>query len=160
MNRYYFTCDEKEGRNLKSVVKKAADTALKFEGFFDDCEISVTFTNDKGIRVMNYEYREKDSATDVLSFPAFDDKSEADINSDNGCIILGDIVISLERAKKQAEEYSHSLEREIAFLTVHSILHLLGYDHEKSDDEEEIMFSKQKEILNLAGYTRDDKGNN
>lgn len=156
MNRYYFTFEDKSGKEYKAIVKKAADETLKFESFFDGAEISVIFTNNEGIRRLNLLYRNKDSATDVLSFPAFDKKTEADINPDNGCVILGDIVLSLERAVSQAAEFGHSIEREIAFLTVHSVLHLLGYDHETSEEEEELMFSKQREILNLAGFLRHD----
>lgn len=160
MNRYYFTFEENKGKEYKNIIKKAADLTLRYEKIFDNCEISVTVTDDKGIKKLNSEYREKDSATDVLSFPAFDNFSEAEINIDNCCVILGDIVISLERAVFQADEYGHSIEREIAFLTVHSVLHLLGYDHEKSEEDEKTMFKKQREILKLAGFSKDEKGNN
>ena len=94
-------------------------------------EISVTFVDNNRIHELNLQYRDKDSATDVLSFP-LGENGVYDIDEDNGCKILGDIVISMERAMEQAELYGHTLQREVAYLTVHSMLHLLGYDHEAS----------------------------
>lgn len=100
-----------------------------------------------------------DSATDVLSFPmcSFDgngDIIDADFDFDGDVILLGDIVISAEKAREQSQSYGHSFLREIVFLTVHSMLHLLGYDHVNSEEEERIMFAKQEEILQSLGITR------
>ena len=104
---------------------------------------------------INRQFRSIDRATDVLSFPmlTFAEGEEAEVN-ENDEIVLGDIIISLERAKEQAEEYGHSLKREIAFLTAHSMLHLLGYDHMEPEEEAE-MFRRQKEILLQAGFPRE-----
>lgn len=106
------------------------------------------------IHQINKQFRGIDRPTDVLSFPqlTFEEGEIMDRN-ENGEVVLGDIIISLERAREQAEEYGHSLKREIAFLTAHSMLHLLGYDHMEPEEEKE-MFAKQKEILELAGIPR------
>ncbi|MGN0689496.1 MAG: rRNA maturation RNase YbeY, partial [Oscillospiraceae bacterium] len=106
------------------------------------------------IRSLNKMYRNKDRVTDVLSFPLSDD-GKYDINNETGMCLLGDVVISLQTAMSQAELYGHSLEREVGFLTVHSMLHLLGYDHEKSPLDETIMKEKQEFILDNLGISRD-----
>lgn len=138
---------------LKRLVRRAARGALKYENFPYNAELSVTFTDNDGIRELNREYREKDCATDVLSFPMYDFRS-GDEPADDGCAELGDVVLSLERAEEQAKQYGHSFKREVAFLTVHSVLHLLGYDHEISEDEEKLMFAKQDEIMNILKIRR------
>ncbi|MBQ7499917.1 MAG: rRNA maturation RNase YbeY [Clostridia bacterium] len=132
---------------LKSLICLAAAKTLEYESFEGKAEISVTLTDDEKIRELNRDFRDIDRATDVLSFPLFDDVAEG------GHIPLGDIVISLERARVQSAEYGHSFEREVAFLCVHSMLHLLGYDHMNAD-EEKVMFSRQKEILSEIGLER------
>lgn len=149
----------KVGHKLKSLIKKCSLSSLEYMGFRTDCEISVVLTDNEEIRTLNNMHRGVDRATDVLSFPMFeyDEDGEivedyADFNED-GDICLGDIVISLERAMEQAEEYGHSFEREVGFLTVHSILHLLGYDHMEAEEEKE-MFGYQTEILNKIGLVR------
>lgn len=136
---------------LQKTVERAIRAALRYEGVTFPCEISLTFTDNRKIHKLNKEFRGIDRATDVLSFPMFDDISEADESTVN---VLGDIVISLEKAKKQAEEYGHGLYREASFLAVHSVLHLLGYDHERSEEEEKTMFAKQEEILEKMGLGR------
>ena len=108
--------------------------------------MSVTFTDNEGIRELNREYRNKDSATDVLSFPMYN-FLDGDTPADEDTAELGDIVISLERAKEQAKEIGNSFLHEVAFLTVHSTLHLLGYDHERSAEEEEAQCIAQREII-------------
>ena len=134
---------------MKAIVRKAIFNTLVYEGFDKDVEVSVTFTDNEQIKELNSQYRGKDSATDVLSFPMFDCLSNA---PDLVSLPLGDIVISLERAAEQAFNFFHSLYHEVAFLTVHSTLHLLGYDHETSEEEEEEMFRKQKEIMEIIGF--------
>ena len=111
-------------------------------------EVSVTFCDNEYIRKLNAEYRNKDRATDVLSFPMYDleDEDDVPLNPDES-ITLGDIVISIERAKEQAKEVGNSTIREIAFLAVHSTLHLLGYDHERSQEDEEAQCLAQREIM-------------
>ena len=133
------------GFTLKSTVRTAIDATLKHEEFFRDAEVSVTFCDDAHIRALNAEYRKKDAPTDVLSFPIYE-KGEAYSTPDSP-VLLGDIVISLERAKEQGEKIGNTLEEEVSFLTVHSTLHLLGYDHETSKEDEDEMFSRQKEIV-------------
>ncbi|MBP3495404.1 MAG: rRNA maturation RNase YbeY [Clostridia bacterium] len=136
--------------SMKSIVRKAIFNTLIYEGFDKDAELSVTFTDNEQIKELNKEYRNKNSATDVLSFPMYDDFSAID-----GCpepVPLGDIVISLERAMLQGHHLCHSTYHEVAFLTVHSTLHLLGYDHETSKEDEKDMFRRQKEIMEIIGF--------
>lgn len=142
---------------LKELITLAAKTVLDYMGFDRDAEISVMFTDNEGIRVLNAQHRGIDRATDVLSFPMLEYDDDGEMFDDPGDIedelCLGDIVISLERAAEQAEEYGHSFEREVGFLTVHSMLHLLGYDH-MTEEEEKEMFGFQKEILAKMGLER------
>ena len=139
---------------LEQVIEKIAGDSLRYEGFSESCEISVSIVDNEEIREINRQFRAIDRPTDVLSFPQLTfAEGEIPDKNENGEIVLGDIIISLERAKEQAQEYGHSLKREIAFLTAHSMLHLLGYDHMEEDEEKE-MFAKQKEILDLAGIPR------
>lgn len=146
--------DEPLTAELEDAIRRAAAEALRYEEFDEDCEISVSIVDNEEIREINRQFRSIDRATDVLSFPmlTFAEGEEAEVN-ENDEIVLGDIIISLERAKEQAEEYRHSLKREIAFLTAHSMLHLLGYDHMEPEEEAE-MFRRQKEILLQAGFPR------
>ena len=136
---------------LKRLVRLSVEAALAFEGYGNTCEVSVTFTDDVGIRELNRSFRNIDSATDVLSFPLFDFEGSEEPAVDELENMLGDIVISLERAEAQAEEYGHSFEREVAFLTVHSMLHLLGYDHVNSEEEELDMRRRQTAIMEMLG---------
>ncbi len=124
--------------NMKAI-EKAVETVLKAEEAEGDFEVSVSFVTNEEIRELNREYRNVDSETDVLSFPMDDDGLD-------GIIILGDIVLSTQRIIEQAEDFGHSLEREMLYLTVHSMLHLLGYDHMNETEQEE-MRSREKEIM-------------
>lgn len=149
---------------VKNVVNAVNDskyidlTPIK-ENFIKASYVSVMLTDDDNIRIINKDNRNIDSATDVLSFPYVDffngqfvgDKDSVEINE--AIIPFGDIIISLETAHRQADEYGHSKDREIAFLTCHSMLHLYGYDH-MTDDEFVTMNSITEEILNNIGYTR------
>jgi len=145
---------------LRSLVRRCIICALEAEGVYG-CVVAVHFSDDRFIHGLNLEHRDVDRPTDVLSFPYLElkrgDKPSADdANTDRfGRILLGEMVISLERAAEQAEEYGHSIEREAGFLAVHSTLHLLGYDHEISEDEERIHFARQEEILEDMGLKRD-----
>lgn len=136
---------------LKMLVRRSVIAALEYEGFCNDVEISVTFTDNEGIRVINSEYRGIDKPTDVLSFPLTDFEGGEEPPTDEPIVSLGDIVLSLERADEQAEEFGHSFERECAFLCVHSMLHLLGYDHVDGGEEEADMRRRQSEILERMG---------
>lgn len=140
---------------LRNTVKKAIVAALDYQEIDFPVEISLTFVDNEKIHELNKEYRGKDAPTDVLSFPMFENgEIEYDDESDEPCAI-GDIVISLEKAVMQAEEYGHSLEREAAFLAVHSVLHLLGFDHEVSEEDDIYMKESAEEILSSIGLKRD-----
>ena len=142
---------------LRGVIRRAVNAALKYENTPFDAEISVTLTDNIGIHELNRDFRGIDRPTDVLSFPLFDGEFPEEETGEDGekhKIPLGDIVISMEKALEQATEYDHSFERELAFLCVHSVLHLLGYDHERSEEEEKDMFRRQDAILDEAGFKR------
>ena len=131
---------------LKMLIRRAILETLKYENQTGDFEVSVTFTDNAGIHELNRAYRNIDRPTDVLSFPQIDyDAGELAEG------MIGDIVLSLERAKEQADEFGHSFERECAFLSVHSTLHLLGYDHELSDEDDADMRARQSEVMNIMG---------
>lgn len=134
---------------MRAIVRKAIFNTLVYEGFDSDVEVSVTFTDNEQIKELNSQYRNKNTATDVLSFPMFDSFEDAMMLN---TIPLGDIVISLERAAVQGHHLNHSIYHEVAFLTVHSTLHLLGYDHETSQEDEDEMFRKQREIMEIIGF--------
>lgn len=141
------------------LVRECIAQTLAEEGRGFDCEVSLTITDDEGIRAINAETRGIDRPTDVLSFPMLEfdadgDVIDAELDTDDGFLLLGDIVIDAERTRAQAEEYGHSMRRELAFLTVHSTLHLLGYDHVDDPEGERIMFAKQDKILDKMGITR------
>ena len=140
---------------IKETLEKVCLKSLQYEEFNEDCEVSLSIVTNDEIHDINKQFRNIDSPTDVLSFPqlTFEEGEEADVN-ENGEIVLGDIIISIDRAKEQAEEYGHSLKRELAFLSVHSMLHLMGYDHMVPEEEED-MFRRQKEILIEAGIPRE-----
>ncbi|MFD0768048.1 rRNA maturation RNase YbeY [Bacillus sp. CGMCC 1.60114] len=135
---------------IQQLVEKAAET----ESVEDGAELSITFVNNERIQEINREYRDKDQPTDVISFAMEDiGEGEMEIVGVEMPRMLGDIIISIPRAKEQAEEYGHSFERELGFLAVHGFLHLLGYDH-MTEEEEKVMFGKQKEILDTFGLGR------
>ena len=138
---------------MKMLVRASVLATLDYEGYESECELSVTFTDNDGIQAVNKEYRGIDRATDVLSFPLTDFEGGEEPPADEPTVSLGDIIISLERAKEQAEEFGHSFEREVAFLTVHSTLHLLGYDHELSEEDDADMRQRQREILENMGLS-------
>ena len=129
-----------------ALVKKAAAAALRAEGVDEPCEIGVTLTNDKGIQGINSEQRGVDRPTDVLSFPI------DEMNYDTNRRYLGDMVLSLERAEAQGEEYGGGFAHEVQYLTVHSVLHLLGYDHLDEGEEKAKMRAREKVIMKELGY--------
>lgn len=141
--------------SLRNLINRVVKSTLENENFKKDAEVSVSFVNNETIHKLNLEYRGKDKPTDVLSFPMTDsDEEEDDIDLSTGAVMLGDIIISAEKAMEQANEYGHGIEREICFLAVHSTLHLLGYDHETSEDDEKYMNQTQESILQKIGLTR------
>lgn len=139
---------------VRALIRKAAAETLREEAFSRPVEISVSFVSMEEIHALNLEFRGKDKPTDVLSFPMAEGDEAGDIDPGNGAVLLGDIVICAQKAVSQAAEYGHSPEREFAFLAVHSILHLLGYDHETSEADEAYMKEKQEQILTKIGVPR------
>ena len=131
---------------FKTVVRRAVSETLRYEKFPYDTEVSIIFCDNEYIKCLNKKYRGKDSATDVLSFPLYED-GKFDISECISGAMIGDIVISLERAEEQAKEIGHGFLREVAFLAIHSTLHLLGYDHERSKEEDELQCKAQREII-------------
>lgn len=141
-----------EEKQLLSTVEKALEQAAKAENL-PPADVSVTIVNNEQIHELNKEYRQVDRPTDVLSFPLWEPDEDWVVVEEEETVPLGDIVISLAKAREQAGEYGHSVERELGFLAVHGFLHLLGYDHETPEQERE-MFGRQEEILHLAGLQR------
>ncbi|MCZ4249349.1 rRNA maturation RNase YbeY [Bacillus amyloliquefaciens] len=135
-------------------LEKLLQFAAEKEGVQDQAEVSVTIVTNDEIREINRDYRGKDTPTDVISFALEEEgEDEVEIVGADMPPVLGDIIISADRTKEQAEEYGHSFMRELGFLAVHGFLHLLGYDHMTKEEEEE-MFSKQKDLLDEYGLTR------
>jgi probable rRNA maturation factor len=137
------------------LVESILQFAAKKENIEEDTELSVTFVDNKRIQEINKEYRHKDAATDVISF-ALEEMGEDEVEIIGAEMprMLGDIIISIERTKEQAEEYGHSFDRELGFLALHGFLHLLGFDH-MTEEDEKVMFTKQKEILEEYGLSRE-----
>lgn len=151
----------------EDTIRAVVAEALAYVDCPYECSVNVLLTDDANIREMNRDFRNIDRATDVLSFPMIDYEVPADFSPveespeeyadpDTGELLLGDIVISLERMEAQAAEYGHSVRREMAFLVAHSMLHLCGYDH-MTEEERTVMEEKQEEILGRLGITRDIK---
>lgn len=138
---------------IHMLVRRCCVAVLTYEELMGSYEISVRFVDNEEIRKLNNQYRNIDSETDVLSFPLGID-GVYDVNKDTGAQMLGDIVISMEKAVEQSELYGHSLKREVGFLTVHSMLHLLGYDHEGSGMEAVRMREKEEKVLTEIGLQR------
>lgn len=134
---------------LRMLIRRACIAVLREEKFQGDAEVSVTFVDNDQIRRLNAKFRDKDSETDVLSFP-MGENGEYDLNPSTGAKLLGDVVLSMEKAAEQAQEYEHSFEREVCYLTVHSMLHLLGYDHMNSE-EKAVMRMKEETVMSQIG---------
>ncbi|EZP76193.1 metalloprotease [Parageobacillus genomosp. 1] len=148
--------DETNGVTEEQIkmIEQLLNYAAEIEDVPQGAEVSVSFVDNERIRAINRDYRGKDQPTDVISF-ALEEKGEGEIEIIGADVppLLGDIIISIPKAKEQAEEYGHSFMRELGFLAVHGFLHLLGYDHQTEEDEK-TMFSKQEEILKHFGLTR------
>lgn len=157
------------GFDEEALIEKVVDKAAELEHFPVAFEVNVTLTDNEGIHKVNKQYRDIDRPTDVLSFPMLTYHSAGDfsqvitdkvsapqdfVDPETGMLILGDIVISLDKVREQAAEYGHSEKRELAFLTAHSMLHLFGYDH-MEDAERETMEMHQEDVLRKLGITRD-----
>ncbi|MCI6885843.1 MAG: rRNA maturation RNase YbeY [Lachnospiraceae bacterium] len=159
-----YETDKKLEIPYEKIIHDIIPAALDYEECPYEAEVNVLLTDNEAIREINRDYREIDAPTDVLSFPMVDFERESDFdhveehvedyfNPETGELILGDIIISVEKVVEQAEKYGHSQERELAFLIAHSMLHLCGYDH-MDDAEREVMEQKQREILEREGYHR------
>ena len=144
---------ERRGINtpaLSAMLRRTVKAALAAEGMALSCEINILLTDDEGIQAVNRDMRDIDRPTDVLSFPMFDltpGEQPDEVDPDTGCVPLGDMCISVERAHAQAEEYGHSFEREICYLAVHSVLHLLGYDHLDEGEMKQQMRAREETIM-------------
>ncbi len=139
---------------LITLLNKVVNKSLEVENIdknHREIEVSISFVNNEEIKGLNRDFRGKDKETDVLSFPQYDITEV--FEHQNDILILGDIVISLEKAKEQSMEYGHSFEREVAFLTAHSMFHLMGYDHD-TDENTRLMRSKEERVLELLGILR------
>ena len=149
MKNLIYTRDKTQDKSftpaLRALVKRAVNETLLYEQVPYCAEVSVTFVDEGEIQRLNREFRSRDSVTDVLSFPTLDDDSEI-VPFDNEAVTLGDVIICHKRCLEQANEFAHSLEREVAYLTIHSTLHLLGYDHMEEAEEKE-MTQKQDAIV-------------
>lgn len=148
----------------EEIITNVIEESMDYENCPYEAEINVLITDNEDIRQINQEYRNIDSPTDVLSFPMIEYESPSDFdhleeeaydsfNPETGELLLGDIVVSVDKVLEQAEKYGHSIERELAFLIAHSMLHLFGYDH-MQDEERLVMEQKQEEILSRRGYVR------
>ena len=145
--------------DYESVIQEVVTFVADYEKCPYEFEVNVTLTDNEGIHTINKEYRQIDRPTDVLSFPLVEYSTPGDfshLEEDTGELMLGDIIISVDKVKEQAKEYGHSIRRELAFLVVHSMLHLFGYDH-MEEEERIIMEGKQRTILELAGYKREEE---
>lgn len=157
--------DKEIPERYEEIVNEIVDASIDYVHCPYECEINVIFTNNEGIQIINKDFRDIDAPTDVLSFPMIEYEFPEDFskleeesvdcfNQDNGELLLGDIILNVDRIKSQSEEFNHSIYRELAFLTAHSMLHLFGHDH-IDEQQRVIMEEKQEEILNMKGYTRD-----
>lgn len=154
-NKVYITNEQKSVKipsGIRLLIRRCCNAVLEVEEFPYPAEISVTLVDNESIKELNTQFRDKPTETDVLSFPQFE-KGTWEPN-ESGSVAIGDIVISIEKAVEQADEYDHSLQREVAFLTVHSMLHLLGYDHENGGIDEVRMREREEFILKQLGQPR------
>ena len=153
---------EEDTGTWETLLSRVIPAALEAEGVTVPCEVDVLLTDDEGIHQINLEQRDVDRPTDVLSFPMFEfapgepPTDDADADPETGLVPLGDMVLSLRRARAQGEEYGHSTEREVAYLAVHSVLHLLGYDHMDEGPMKAQMRAREEAILNSLGISREE----
>ncbi len=138
---------------MRKLVRRSCAAVLDNQGFLSPAEVVVTFVDDNEIQSLNNEFRGIDKSTDVLSFP-LGENGVYDLNPETNAYSLGDVVISVEHALKQSEEYGHSFEREMSYLTVHSMLHLLGFDHINGGEEASLMRKTEEEVMTALGLPR------
>lgn len=155
-----FETEVEDAQGVRELIQTCATRVLESEGVPFDAEIDVTVVDANAIRQLNAEYRDKDAVTDVLSFPMYEfyngePQEELDAEPDTGCVMLGDMILCYTRAVEQAAEFGHSPARECGYLTTHSVLHLLGYDHERNDEDTRLMRAKEEDNLTFLGLTRE-----
>lgn len=155
-----FETEVEDAQGVRELIQTCATRVLESEGVPFDAEIDVTVVDADAIRQLNAEYRDKDAVTDVLSFPMYEfyngePQEELDTEPDTGCVMLGDMILCYTRAVEQAAEFGHSPARECGYLTTHSVLHLLGYDHERNDEDTCLMRAKEEDNLTFLGLTRE-----
>ena len=163
-----YETDKKLDLDYEKIINEVVNEAAAYEKCPYEIEVNVTLTDNEAIHQINKEFREVDAPTDVLSFPMinyeapsdfesledeFENNTEDYFNPDTGELMLGDIVVSVEKVAEQAEKYGHSEVRELAFLVAHSMMHLFGYDH-MTEEESKVMEAKQREVLDNIGITR------
>ena len=155
-----FETEVEDEQAVRELIQTCAGRVLESENVTFDAEIDVTVVDADSIRQLNAEYRDKDAVTDVLSFPMYEfyngePQEELEAEQDTGCVMLGDMILCYTRAVEQAAEFGHSPARECGYLTTHSVLHLLGYDHERNDEDTRLMRAKEEENLAFLGLTRE-----
>lgn len=155
-----FETQVEDEQAVGELIRTCALRVLESEGVPFDAEIDVTVVDADAIRQLNAEYRDKDSVTDVLSFPMYEFRNgaaqeELEAEPDSGCVMLGDMILCYTRAVEQAAQFGHSPARECGYLTTHSVLHLLGYDHERNDEDTRLMRAKEEDNLAFLGLTRE-----
>lgn len=158
-----YEAKDKLALDYEKIINKVVEAAIDYEECPFECDVNVVLTDNERIHEVNKEFRDMDKPTDVLSFPMveystpseFDQLENYDefFHPETGELLLGDIMISIDKVKEQADNYGHSLERELGFLVAHSMLHLFGYDH-MEEEERVVMETKQEEILQEIGLTR------
>ena len=156
-----FDTEVEDAPAVSDLIRTCAERVLASEQVPFDAEIDVTVVDAQTIRQMNAEYRDKDAVTDVLSFPMYAflngvPQEEPEPESDSGCVMLGDMILCYTRAVEQAAQFGHSPARECGYLTTHSVLHLLGYDHERGEADTRLMRAKEEDNLSFLGLTRDE----
>ena len=149
-----------EEQSVSELIRTCALRVLESEGVPFDAEIDVTVVDAEAIRQLNAEYRDKDAVTDVLSFPMYEflngvPQEELEAEPDSGCVMLGDMILCYTRAVEQAAQFGHLPARECGYLTTHSVLHLLGYDHERNEEDTRLMRGKEEDNLAFLGLTRE-----
>ena len=142
-----------EEKNIESLINSVVKKALEMQNVTADVELSVVITDNENIRQINNEFRDKDMPTDVLSFPGYESEDINEVKQSDDLMVIGDIIISKEKVVEQAKEYGNTFEREFAYLLVHGILHLLGYDH-MEDDEKAVMRVEEERILSELNLSR------
>lgn len=140
---------------MRMILRRVCSVVLDTENFSGTAEVSISFVSQEEIQALNAQFRGKDAVTDVLSFP-LGENGEYDINPETGAAVLGDVVICARRADEQAQAFDHTMQRELGFLTAHSMLHLLGYDHVDDEEGARIMQEKEENVMRLVGLTREE----